>query len=284
MEISYDDHGDDDIDINIDIDQENQDDDYMIEDAHSEAGTNDDVMADEDNTSFAMEDDDYMPDHTVEALQAEGVEVTEVEMTRATNIDLTVDNQFASSTLPEEVQVAQPQEIVAASQPHDTEPVIQEESTTPEQRVMPETTPGSLDLTAQEAPASPKKSPESEGVVNTEVARPPPPQSVQHDLVDEKTDNSSPQPTPKQEIISQERTVIVQYGGSEYALVASSESDDPDSYFLKDSDVLTAPLSVFFVCLREVLGDEISSQDELCLSIDDLGLETFEVRNIKTII
>lgn len=282
MEISYDDHGDDDIDINIDIDQENQDDDYMIEDAHSEAGTHDDVMVDEDSTSFAMEDDDYMPDHAVEDLQPEVVEVSEVEMTRATDIDLTVDNPLPSSTLPEQEQVVQTQETVEISQPHDAEPDVQAESNTSDQPLLPVTAPGSLDDTAQEAPSSPKKALDSD-VVNTGVAPLSPPKSVQHDLVDEKTDNSSIQPTPKQETTPRERTVIVQYGGSEYALVASSESDDPDSYFLKDSDVLTAPLSVFFVCLREVLGDEISSQDELCLSIDDLGLETFEVSNIKTI-
>lgn len=276
MEISYDDHGDDDIDINIDIDQENQDDDYMIEDAHSEAGTNDDVMVDEDNTSFAMEDDDYMPDHTLEDVHAEVAEITEVEMTRATEIDSAVDNPSAPSTLPEEPQHAEEQEI-EASQPLETAPPSQEETNQPEQPIMPVTTPGSFIDPLQEAPASPKKSLETEDVVHTDIAPPSPPKSIQHDHAHDQTEALSLQPTPKQELISEERTIMVQYIDTEYALVSSSEFDDPDSYFLKDSNVLKEPLSIFFAIIRDILGDEVGPQDELCLSIDDLGLETFEV-------
>lgn len=278
MEISYDDHGDDDIDINIDIDQDNHDDDYMIEDAHSEAGTNDDVMVDEDNTSFAMEDDDYMPDHTLEDIQPETVEVTEIEMTRITETEAekTIDNPFAPSGPLEDQQDVEVHEV-DASQTVEALPPASAQTDTVDQSASPVAAPASINDPHHEPPASPKKFPLSEEVSESNIAPPSPPKSVQLEQADGATEESSVQPTPEQELASDERIIMVHYNDQEYALVCPSESDDPATYFLKDSHVLQEPLSIFFACLREILGDEVSPQDELCLAIDDLGLETFEV-------
>ena len=200
---------------------------------------------------------------------------------RSADIDATVGNPIASSTLPEEVQVAQVQEIVQADEPHDTSDAVQEEVNMPKEPALPVTTPGSVNDIAEEVPASPKKDLEAADVVNTDVTPPSPPKSVQHDLVEEKTEESGLEPAARQEIKSEERTIVVQWAGGEYPLVASSEFDDPDSYFLKDSSSISEPLHVFFFCVRDALGDEVASQDELILTIEDLGLETFEVSHIE---
>ena len=278
MEISYDDHGDDDIDINIDIDQDNHDDDYMIEDAHSEAGTNDDVMVDEDNTSFAMEDDDYMPDRTVEDIQPEIVEVTEIEMTRITETEAeeTIDNLFAPSGPLEDQQDVEVQEVDASQTVEALLPPSAQTDAV-DQSASPVAAPAPITDSHHEPPASPKKFPLSEEVSESNIAPPSPPKSVQLEQADGATEESSVQPTPEQELAFDERIIMVHYNDQEYALVCSSESDDPDTYFLKGSHVLQEPLSIFFACLREILGDEVGPQDELCLAIDDLGLETFEV-------
>ncbi|KAH7037835.1 uncharacterized protein B0I36DRAFT_359475 [Microdochium trichocladiopsis] len=76
-------------------------------------------------------------------------------------------------------------------------------------------------------------------------------------------------------MISRHRPVI-SYKRTDYSLLAESESDDPDSYFLKDSAALDTPLDQFLAALRQVISAEISPLDELVLYVDGLGLEFAE--------
>lgn len=70
--------------------------------------------------------------------------------------------------------------------------------------------------------------------------------------------------------------VLVSYLSSEYTLFAKSGNDDPDSYFLSDISILEKPLGEFFTAIRDIVQEELSEDDELCMSIEDLGFEIEE--------
>jgi hypothetical protein len=63
----------------------------------------------------------------------------------------------------------------------------------------------------------------------------------------------------------------------EYAVFSMSELDDPDTYFLSDTSTLDQPLGAFFEAIREVICDELKEDEELCMVVDNLGLEIEEV-------
>ncbi|KAK3939911.1 hypothetical protein QBC46DRAFT_342057 [Diplogelasinospora grovesii] len=66
--------------------------------------------------------------------------------------------------------------------------------------------------------------------------------------------------------------ITVFYNDGQYSLFGSS-SDDPETYFLSDANVLDSPLSALLSSIRDVIFDEIPSQDELFIHIDELSLE-----------
>ncbi|RDL40757.1 uncharacterized protein BP5553_00736 [Venustampulla echinocandica] len=72
--------------------------------------------------------------------------------------------------------------------------------------------------------------------------------------------------------------VVVVYQSMEYSLFSKSEDDNPDSFFLSDLKVLESSLDVFFEDIRNVIHEDLADEDELCLSVEDLGLEIEEVR------
>ncbi|OBT60954.1 hypothetical protein VE03_09771 [Pseudogymnoascus sp. 23342-1-I1] len=277
MEISYDGHdGDDDIDINIDIEPGNHDEDFIIEDARSEAGTNDDVMLDEDNASYNMEDADYVPEEELQdAIDTETIDVSEMEMLRPHD---TEEHTFPSNAAPSPLQsedgytndkpVDDTISFVQAVQAEELQP---EEVSKIVEEVAAQPTP-SPTIRKESLPLSDEKPQEVENI------NPQSPPQAQEDQEQEngEASNVDEKVNIKQNLISEERNITVGYQGSEYALVASSESDDPDSYFLKDSSVLKEPLSALFAVLRDILHDEIPAGDELVFTIDDLGLETCE--------
>lgn len=76
--------------------------------------------------------------------------------------------------------------------------------------------------------------------------------------------------------------IIVSWDGKDYPLFSTSESDDPDSYFLSDTSILNKPLVKFLEAIRDVVHSDLSDEDELVLSIDDLGLEISESANKDT--
>ena len=287
MEISYDGHdGDDDIDINIDIQPGNHDEDFIIEDARSEAGTNDDVMLDEDNASYNMEDADYVPEEELqEVIDTETIDISEHEMLGPNETD---QNTFPPNAVPSPLQSedryininpVDDTTISAVSaqaeqlQPKEVYKIVEEVAAQP-------TPSPEADVTLQKAspPVSDEKPQEAENI------NPQSPAQVLEEQEQEsgeapQVDENGQEANVEKNLISEERNITVGYQGSEYALVASSESDDPDSYFLKDSSVLKEPLAALFAVLRDILHDEIPAGDELVFTIDDLGLETCEVSN-----
>jgi hypothetical protein len=71
--------------------------------------------------------------------------------------------------------------------------------------------------------------------------------------------------------------VVVVYQDSEYSLFSKSGTDDIDSYFLYDMSIMDKPLSNFFEAIRDVIRDDLNVEDELCISVEDLGLDIEEV-------
>lgn len=285
MEISYDGHdGDDDIDINIDIEPGNNDEDFIIEDARSEAGTNDDVMLDEDNASYNMEDADYVPEEELQDdIDTETIDVSELEMLRPHGTD---EHTFPSNAVPSPLQSEDRytnnkpvDDTISFAQAAQAEQLQPEEVSKIVEEVAAQPTP-SPTIHKESSPLSNEKPQEVENI-NPQS----PPQVLEEQEQEQENgeasnvDENEQKVNIEQNLISEERNITVGYQGSDYALVASSESDDPDSYFLKDSSVLKEPLSALFAVLRDILHDEIPAGDELVFTIDDLGLETCEVSN-----
>ncbi|KAL5354581.1 hypothetical protein ACLOAV_000670 [Pseudogymnoascus australis] len=280
MEISYDGHDvDDDIDINIDIEPGNHDEDFIIEDARSEAGTNDDVMLDEDNASYNMEDADYVPEEELQdVIDTETIDVSELEMLRPHDAE---EHAFPSNAVPSPLQSEDRytndkpvDDTISFAQAVQAEQLEPEEVSKIVEEVAAQPTP-SPTIRKESPPLSDEKPQEEE---NTNPQSPPQvlEEQEQENGKASSVDENGEKVNIEQNLISEERNITVGYQGSEYALVASSESDDPDSYFLKDSSVLKEPLSALFAVLRDILHDEIPTGDELVFTIDDLGLETCE--------
>lgn len=303
MEISYEEHGDEDIDINIDIEPGNHDEDFIIEDARSEAHTNDDVMLDEDNASYSMEDADYVPEEDLEdIIDAETMEAPELEMLRPHDTEIHTfpaqavpspvqsEERYTNSKAVDEATSTTQTAQIEQAQPEDISNIVTEVAAQP-------TPPLEADGPLQkQSPPVPNGKPQEEENINVENQSHVPEEQEQAPKEPEHVHEEQESATEEQEqgetsgadeaeqtasiehdLISEERNITVGYHGSEYSLVASSESDDPDSYFLKDPSVLKEPLSDFFAVLRDILHDEIPAGEELMLTIDDLGLETCEV-------
>lgn len=65
--------------------------------------------------------------------------------------------------------------------------------------------------------------------------------------------------------------ITVQYQGSSYALFGNSDMD-PDTYFLLDTEIATAPLSELLASIRSVIATELTPGEELVIAIDSLDL------------
>lgn len=63
------------------------------------------------------------------------------------------------------------------------------------------------------------------------------------------------------------------YRHDEYSLFAESPDDDPNTYFLADTEALNQPLCDFLTKIRGIIAGEVSPQDEIVLRVDGLGLE-----------
>lgn len=74
--------------------------------------------------------------------------------------------------------------------------------------------------------------------------------------------------------------ILVLYQETEYALFSTSELDDPDSFFLSDTSILNNPISDFLKAIRNVIHDDLANEDELCLSIGDMGIEVEETSTL----
>ncbi|RDW60007.1 hypothetical protein BP5796_11613 [Coleophoma crateriformis] len=70
--------------------------------------------------------------------------------------------------------------------------------------------------------------------------------------------------------------VVVIYQTMEYALFSTSDSEDPDSFFLSDTSVCDKSIAELFAALREIIIEDLADEDELCMTIEDLSLEMDE--------
>ncbi|CAG8956811.1 hypothetical protein HYFRA_00011200 [Hymenoscyphus fraxineus] len=70
--------------------------------------------------------------------------------------------------------------------------------------------------------------------------------------------------------------VVVVWRSVEYSLFPKSESDNPDTFFLSDPSILEQTLGEFLQAIRDVIHGELEDEDELCMAIEDLGLEIEE--------
>ncbi|KAJ4421260.1 hypothetical protein N0V85_000245 [Neurospora sp. IMI 360204] len=65
--------------------------------------------------------------------------------------------------------------------------------------------------------------------------------------------------------------ITVQYDGGSYALFGNSDMD-PETYFLSDTEIATAPLSELLASIRSVIASDLTPGEELVIVIDSLDL------------
>jgi hypothetical protein len=324
MEISSE-HGHnagEDIDIDIDLTSGQVDEDYMLEDAASNASFgesflpqpspplgNDDVMIDDDDESYPMADAELIHNdveqntgHEAVAMSFSGPDASqftgeEPEDTAHLNADglpqdagliwEAHDVQEQEVNKPN-VKVQKSEEAIAYG---DEEPFIDpdtkeaEESreltannnsqtTSPQNRSLPIATtddqPGSP-LAAVQEPGlgSPDQTSNHSDTEPLAVAVEDVKQTVDSTSLD---DGNALRPAPE---------VIVVYQSIEYGLFSTSESDDPDSFFLSDVSITEKSLIDFFKAIREVIHEDLTDEEELCISVEELGLEIDEVSCTK---
>ncbi|CZT08163.1 uncharacterized protein RAG0_13332 [Rhynchosporium agropyri] len=308
MEISSDlGYGDDqgDIDIDLDLTAGPGDEDYVLEDADANCNTdfandfhaqtlaavNDEIMVDDDDKSYQMEDAEVMDEETEHIIEQESMSFAndgdavdaqigeqhvaseanghydDLELTNDETLEFDLQDytqQDRQAALPEDVQdVVAPHTKIADDSKQDA-PV--RESQTPNSNhhsppLFAPTEPRSLAATVVEAAGtSPHLSPDHTGpalpdkteVVNTEGLH----------------------------VSSNLQHVVVVYREVEYKLFSNSEHDDPDSYFLSDISIAEKPLSALFAAIREVIREDLAEEDELCIVVDSLGLQAEEVSSI----
>jgi hypothetical protein len=309
--------GDDDIDIDIDLMAGQADEDYILEDATSNVdfgddfqhnasftavGT-DDLMIDDDDGggSFEMGDADLLQEEQVHGTEHDAMPFTD------TNASHFEQNQADISHVPaveshqevqeadfvyqegpsyetggnefevEEVRVASPYEDVrkgkAASEIVKTD--TKEETT----RHSPANSPHGQNFKSPlgvQAPQSPPISDHNPPDDTTENQN-------SGNIIDASLDeaaqlvDTAPVASVPKNLDAKYDEIIVYYMKSEYALFSTSDVDDPDSYFLSDKSVVEQPLSALFAAIREILHDELTEEDELWMTFNELNAEIEEV-------
>lgn len=308
-----------DIDIDIDFSAGQADEDDILQDAQSNADYGnefslqqspmhqDDPMIDDDSTSYQMEDADFIPDDALQNTELEpmsfasgdiplGSAVTAVTHSEEHDIKLYEEDQLTSDVADRE-SISIPQDEsqghIAADAAEGSSEQIDYSSTS--QAL--DNRGGNFaneDLQPAHDLDPPYHSPavaQEESTNSVAVSKPSPtsPPHEVHALVTSPR-RQSPVGSPSMQESSSanltldaltDRKVKVIYQSIEYALFAASDSDDPDSFFLRDVTVMGKPLDQFFQAIREIILDDLSPEDELCLNIDDLGLEIEEVSGLQ---
>jgi hypothetical protein len=298
--------GNDDIDIDIDLSTAHHDEDYMLEDVEPDADqdntivSKDDLMIDDENASFAMDDIDNTQEEHIDNLHMEDADLSDIHVTDFASIGTNV-NEGGSPSLPtadfnEASEVAMDDLHAIDTHFHDGEEKLETEKQENFSGTDLEETEEPLNHTF--SPKLPSEEHEAENIGETkqklhpssaEVASPNfngdgDVKSVDNKDTAEISTSVAQIPENTDSVPSHDgghttlRKVIVIYRDTEYALLSTSESDDADSFFLKDADLIKEPIADFFAGLREVLLDDLAPEDELCLAAEDLGLEISEVR------
>ena len=300
--------GNDDIDIDIDLLTAQQDEDFILEDAESEKDTedaiavNDDIMQDEENASYQMDDVDIMQEEHVENLQMEDAYQSRVlgadfastkmshnrsdipeEYTEDINgaSEAAMDDLTDHATFLGDSEVKQGLEVQGLS---DTDFVKSREA---ENFELPPQLSTSEENLASEGQPRGRNSPASPGTTSPKSARPGTQDQTGHETISELVDqvaqdhNSADSVADKGKHAPQPKIIVV-WRDAEYDLIAVSDTDDPDSFFLTDTKLIKEPFPSFIAALRDVVLDELNPEEELCLVIEDLGLEVTEVSLIDS--
>lgn len=294
------------IDIDIDLSTGQNDEDYILEDIPSDTGTdqaivnNDDLMVDEENPQYLMDDVDLAHEEHPENLQMADADLSDVPTSEfhipnlvgdsvmgralfaAENNDIseaTMDDPHAFPTAPRDGE----DDIVKQNQDDLNMPVTgnsveAQEPAFPsalssrgdiEDRnssIEAETSAIRQNSSSRSNSGSPRQhSPDN--ILDSHIAQP---------AARDHTDTEQEVPAGENEALTRSRVVVV-YRDVEYALICASDEDDLDSFFLKDDELIMAPFAKFLAALRNIVLDDLAPDEELCLCIDDLGLEISEV-------
>lgn len=300
-----------DIDIDLDLTATNVDEDYVLEDATSNTdfennyqsqpspAAYDDVMHDDDNQSFHMEDADLLGEGEEHITEQESMSFAidgntthldasgqGTEQRQLEQVDQAVVPSYDEEIAPNHDDLLSLEEgVTEATQEHETVHYHDEpQPPNSEDLAQISATQGSSTsipsghdtaTTASAVPKSPSVSVPEPRLNSPEIAHDQPEQnrnqnspSPDHSATDAATDNNDS---------THGLDVRVVYRGTEYNLIATSTFDDSDSYFFADARIIDVPLSTFFKSIREVIYEDLFDEQELCLSVESLGLEAEEV-------
>lgn len=322
MEISSE-HGhnadDEDIDIDIDFTTGQTDEDYILEDAEPHGDfdnglqhnslnvNNDDLMVDDDDRSYVMDDADVEPENA--RMESDIIEMPYAAEEPTINpfsgmdteglLQLATDTPVQNQNLPwEHTQHVEGSGSLSAAEPgvevgdsHDTfhteKEIVSDE---PLLKVVEVSEEAVAEQPEESLPADPTSEPVNERPTSTEeplieitssadnkeaVGVPETDQTVTSSNTEVEREDKGPYEVDAE--LSLALSIVVVYQATEYALFSTSENEDPDSYFLSDISILRKPLSTFFASIRHIIQDDLSGEDELCLTVEVLGLETDEV-------
>jgi hypothetical protein len=308
--------GNGDIDIDFDFSSAPIDEDYVLEDATSTADFgddlrpqlspavgNDDLMIDEDVESYPMDDADLL--HGEEGqIQHEAMpfdDESSLHLEEDPNHGLQFEGDdsnsgaaymYAHQDSSEAVQVVK----IDGSVGNTLDAPLQEDLQALEVITAPDVENPSADVaqpksrTASPVQGSPKRAVYTEGPQSPSISQPDrgstsPNHTTEHQESNAPPSSLSGDDSKAAEALSLDTTtlghspedVIVVYQSAEYALFSSSELDDPDSFFLSDTSIADKTLADLFKAIRQVIQEDLGEEDELCMAVEDLGIETEEV-------
>jgi len=311
--------GDEDIDIDIDLTAGQADEDYILEDATSNAGFDDDLhpqpspatgndepMIDDDNGDdlYQMHDEHLLTeetdgmDHETHNMSFNPPESTDVhfeekQVLNNTNAANAPESRIENSEVPGESAERtateadihrqhtreaadsgkgdHPSDLVNETDARNVDsPQESSRSSTPNAR-----DPTPIDhLTSPLATAHESLNRTPTDTISTDGAP----------HISEESENPVDVPSAEDPSNLPAHGVTVVYRNSDYALFSTSESDDPDSFFLSDLSITKKPLISFFDALRDVIHDDLAVDDDLCIVVEDLGLEIVEVSYSMTLL
>lgn len=315
MEISseYGQHaGDDEIDIDIEFTTVSADEDYAIEDAEPNSGSegfqpqpspavgNDDIMFDEDLNTYAMGDEDVIledEDHGMEPEAAASISFAmgdsdypvdehaePLQVSEDVDGDITWEEQELPKTSAGETDLLlgdSDQTFHNDVEGHEDGEQNVEENTEssklPSEHRSGTTTPQNRSPHRADAHSPATSIPPTEPISSERISNHSSPKSERQSVPEVKEEPINFTAANATENFSTSPEVIVIYQAREYTLFSKSESEDPNSYFLSDVSILEKPLSDFFQVIRDVIEEDLGDEDELCVSVEDLGLEVEEV-------
>ncbi|EWC47111.1 hypothetical protein DRE_03480 [Drechslerella stenobrocha 248] len=130
---------------------------------------------------------------------------------------------------------------------------------------------------------SPKSSPPSENASSDGAQTPTPTQpqaAASQETVTESVEEGQHSIESEDPLLT--HPVVVVYRGLEFSLfpVLAGHAELPDTPFLPDRSHIGSPLSKLVTSLRDVLGDQFTSSEEIVLNFTSLGVE-FEEENVQ---